>query len=161
MGPPPYSGTSHQGGKSSLSAVARLGCPVRVWKLLESAWRRSRRRGGIRVAMVGGMATNRIRSVMAGIGLALVSTGCASQGPYLSTGQTQLGQSPHQVGPVTVVIRPQAEVEMICRLRSPHTAPGGRSHGCYVPADKMIGSTADPNVLMHEFKHYFEGAWHK
>lgn len=161
MGPPPYSGTSHQGGKSSLSAVARLGCPVRVWKLLESAWRRSRRRGGIRVAMVGGMATNRIRSVMAGIGLALVSTGCASQGPYLSTGQTQLGQSPHQIGPVTVVIRPQAEVEMICRLRSPHTAPDGRIHGCYVPADKMIVSTADPNVLMHEFKHYFEGAWHK
>ena len=111
--------------------------------------------------MVEGMATNMIRSVMAGIGLALVSTGCASQGPYLSTGQTRLGRSPHQIGPVTVVIRPQAEVEMICRLRSPHTAPGGRIHGCYVPADKMIVSTADPNVLLHEFKHYFEGAWHK
>jgi hypothetical protein len=107
------------------------------------------------------MATNWIRSVMAGLGLALVSTGCASHGPYLSTGQTQLGQSPHQIGPVTVVIRPQAEVEMICRLRSPHTAPDGRIHGCYVPADKMIVSTADPNVLLHEFKHYFEGAWHK
>jgi hypothetical protein len=25
----------------------------------------------------------------------------------------------------------------------------------------MIVSTADPYVLMHEFKHYFEGAWHK
>ena len=98
---------------------------------------------------------------MAGIGLAVVSTGCASQGPYLSTGQTQLGQSTHQIGPVTVVIRPQAEVEMICRLRSPHTAPSGRIHGCYVPADKMIVSTADPHVLMHEFKHYFEGAWHQ
>jgi hypothetical protein len=107
------------------------------------------------------MATNGIRSVMAGIGLMLVSTGCASQGPYLSTGQTQLGRSPHQIGPVTVVIRPQPEVEMICRLRSPHMAPDGRIHGCYVPADKMIVSTADPNVLLHEFKHYFEGAWHK
>jgi hypothetical protein len=107
------------------------------------------------------MATKWIRVVIAGIGLALVSTGCASQGPYLSTGQTQLGQSPHQIGPVTVVIRPQPEVEMICRLRSPHTALGGRIHGCYVPDDKMIVSTADPHVLMHEFKHYFEGAWHQ
>jgi hypothetical protein len=63
------------------------------------------------------------------------------------------------VGPVTVVIRPQAEVELICRLRSAHRAPG-RIHGCYVPADRMIVSTADPYVLLHEFKHYFEGSWH-
>ena len=108
------------------------------------------------------MATKGIRAVMAGIGLALVSAGCASQaGPYLSTGQSQLGQSPHQIGPVTVVIRPQPEVEMICRLRSPQTAPAGRIHGCYVPADRMIVSTADPYVLMHEFKHHFEGTWHQ
>lgn len=107
------------------------------------------------------MAPRTVRSVVAGLGLALVFTGCASHGPYLSTGQTQLGQSPHQVGPVTVVIRPQPEVEMICRLRSAHKAIGGRIHGCYVPADRMIVSTADPYVLMHEFKHYFEGAWHK
>ena len=107
------------------------------------------------------MGTHWVRSVMAGIGLVLVSTGCASHSPYLSTGQTQLGQSPHQIGPVTVVIRPQPEVEMICRLRSAQRAPGGRIHGCYVPADRMIISTADPYVLMHEFKHYFEGAWHQ
>jgi hypothetical protein len=107
------------------------------------------------------MVTRTMRAMMAGLGLALVSTGCASHGPYLSTGQTQLGQSPHQIGPVTVVIRPQPEVEMICRLRSTHKATNGRIHGCYVPADKMIVSTADPYVLMHEFKHYFEGAWHK
>lgn len=107
------------------------------------------------------MGTHWVRSVMAGIGLVLVSTGCSSRGPYLSTGQTQLGQSPHQIGPVTVVIRPQPEVEMICRLRSAQRVPGGRIHGCYVPADRMIISTADPYVLMHEFKHYFEGAWHQ
>jgi hypothetical protein len=107
------------------------------------------------------MKTKWIRSVMLAIGLALASTGCAGHGPYLSTGQTQLGQSPHQIGPVTVVIRPQPEVEMICRLRSAQAAPAGRVHGCYVPADRMIISTADPYVLMHEFKHYFEGAWHK
>jgi hypothetical protein len=102
-----------------------------------------------------------MRSVIAAIGLALVSTGCATQDPYLSTGQTQLGNSPHQVGPVTVVIRPQAEVEKSCRLLSPQSAPVGRIHGCYVRADRTIISTADPYVLMHEFKHYFEGAWHR
>ena len=107
------------------------------------------------------MAAKRIRAAIAGIGLALVSTGCASHGPYLSTEQTKLGGSPHQIGPVTVVIRPQPEVEMICRLRSPNSAPAGRIHGCYVPADRMIISTADPYVLMHEFKHHFEGAWHQ
>jgi hypothetical protein len=107
------------------------------------------------------MATKGIRAVIAGVALALVSTGCASQGPYLSTGQTQLGTSPHQIGPVTVVIRPQSEVEMICRLRSPQAAPAGRIHGCYVPADRTIVATADPYVLMHEFKHYFEGPWHQ
>lgn len=106
------------------------------------------------------MTTNWIRSVVAGVGLALVSTACASQGPYLSTGQTQLGRSPYQIGPVTVVIRPQPEVERICRLRSSHTVDGP-VHGCYVPADQLIVSTADPYVLMHEFKHYFEGAWHQ
>jgi hypothetical protein len=45
------------------------------------------------------------------------------------------------------------------RLRRAPRAPG-RIHGCYVPADRMIVSTADPYVLLHEFKHYFEGSWH-
>jgi hypothetical protein len=107
------------------------------------------------------MTTRWVRAVAAGLGLALVSTGCAAHAPYLSTEQTQVGQSPHQIGPLTVVIRPQPEVEMICRLRSNQQATAGRIHGCYVPADRMIVSTADPYVLMHEFKHYFEGAWHK
>ena len=102
-----------------------------------------------------------LRAILAGVGLALLSTGCASHAPYLSTEQARLGESPYQIGPVTVVIRPQPEVEMICRLRSHQAAPAGRIHGCYVPADRMIVSTADPNVLLHEFKHYFEGAWHQ
>ena len=107
------------------------------------------------------MAAKRIRAAIAAVGLALAFTGCASHGPYLSTDQTQLSGSPYQIGPVTVVIRPQPEVEMICRLRTPQSAPAGRIHGCYVPADRMIISTADPYVLMHEFKHHFEGAWHQ
>lgn len=107
------------------------------------------------------MTVRRLRVTLVGAGLALASAGCASHAPYLSTGQAQLGESPHHIGPVTVVIRPQPEVELICRLRSPHIAPGGRVHGCYVPADRLIVSTADPNVLLHEFKHFFEGAWHQ
>jgi hypothetical protein len=107
-----------------------------------------------------GMATIVPRAVLAALSLAL-TTGCAAQGAYLNEGPTALGKPPYQVGPVTVVIRPQAEVEMICRLRSSPGAPEGRIHGCYVPADHLIVSTADPYVLMHEFKHYFEGPSHK
>ena len=93
--------------------------------------------------------------------MALLGTGCASPGASLNEGPTQLGKPPYQIGPVTVVIRSQPEVELICRLRSAESAPSGRIHGCYVPADKLIVTTADPYVLMHEFKHYFEGPWHK
>jgi len=107
------------------------------------------------------MTTQRARALMAGLALVLLSSGCAGHAPYLNTGQTHVGRSPHQIGPVTVAIRPQPEVELICRLRGAQAGPGGRIHGCYVPADRMIVSTADPYVLMHEFKHYFEGAWHK
>jgi len=32
---------------------------------------------------------------------------------------------------------------------------------CYVPADKMIVSVADHQVLLHEFKHHFEGTYHR
>jgi hypothetical protein len=49
----------------------------------------------------------------------------ATQGAYLNEGPTALGKPPYQVGPVTVVMRPQA-------------APEGRIHGCYVPADRLI-----------------------
>jgi hypothetical protein len=101
------------------------------------------------------------RPLLAGLLLLILDTGCATQGAYLNEGPTALGKAPYQVGPVTVVMRRQAEVELICRLRSPHAAPAGRIHGCYVPADRLIVSTADPYVLMHEFKHYFEGPWHK
>jgi hypothetical protein len=107
------------------------------------------------------MISRRLRLLVPAVGLTLVTSGSAGRGAYLNDGPTQLGKPPYQVGPVTVVIRPQPEVEPICRLRSPHTAPDGRIHGCYVPADRLIVSTADPYVLMHEFTHYLEGPWHK
>ena len=107
------------------------------------------------------MATRSTRTLALALGLAALTSGCAGQGAYLNEGPTSLGKAPYQVGPLTVVIRSQPEVELICRLRSPQKAPDGRIHGCYVPADKLIVSTQDPYVLMHEFKHYFEGPWHK
>ena len=82
------------------------------------------------------------RAFIVGLSLTL-TTGCATQSAYLNEGPTALGKPPYQVGPVTVVIRPQAEVELICRLRSSHGAPEGRIHGCYVPADRLIVSTAE------------------
>ena len=91
-----------------------------------------------------GMKTIPVRVVLAALSLIAVMTGCAAQSAYLNEGPTALGKPPYQVGPVTVVIRPQAEVEMICRLRSSPGAPDGRIHGCYVPADRLIVSTADP-----------------
>ena len=107
------------------------------------------------------MTTMATRALQTALLAGALTTGCATHGAYLNEGPTALGKPPYQVGPVTVVIRPQSEVELICRLRSPHAAPEGRIHGCYVPADRLIVSTADPYVLMHEFKHYFEGPWHK
>ncbi len=114
--------------------------------------------GGTGVAPQGGMTTT--RALLTGF-LLILTPGCATKSAYLNEGPTALGKPPYQVGPVTVFIRPQAEVELICRLRSPRAAPEGRIPGCYVPVDRLIVSTADPYVLMHEFKHYFEGPWHK
>ena len=100
------------------------------------------------------------RRLMATVAPILLTVGCAGHGSYLSGEQTGLGKPPYQIGPVTVLLRSQPEVELICRLSAGGSAPMGRIHGCYVPADKMIVSTADPYVLIHEFKHYFDGTWH-
>ena len=49
----------------------------------------------------------------------------------------------------------------MCRLHTQQrTGPTGRILGCYVPQAKAIISTPDPHVLLHEFKHYFEGPFH-
>jgi hypothetical protein len=95
--------------------------------------------------------------------LALALSGCAthaSQGGYLSTGQALLDGDTYKVGPITVLIRPQPDVELICKLRGARVSTTVRIYGCYVPDDKMIVSTANHHVLLHEFKHHFEGAYH-
>lgn len=93
--------------------------------------------------------------------LTLALSGCATQGGYLSTGQPHPGGDTYKVGPITVLIRPQPDVELICKLRGAKVPTTVRIHGCYVPADKMIVSTANHQVLLHEFRHHFEGAYHQ
>jgi hypothetical protein len=109
---------------------------------------------------------NALTRLAAAFTLALALSGCATQGAFLSTGPAQrdrdaFGGRSYEVGPVTVLIRPQPEVELICLSRGGKVSATARIHGCYVPGDNLIVSTADPYVLLHEFKHHFEGAWHK
>ena len=60
-----------------------------------------------------------------------------------------------------MLVRPQPEVEFMCRLHvQQQTERSGRILGCYVPGEKVIISTPDSHVLLHEFKHYFEGSFH-
>lgn len=67
---------------------------------------------------------------------------------------------PYRVGPLQVLIRPEPEVEFLCRLKAMAARTNARIRGCYLPEDRLIISSPDPDVLLHEFKHYFEGDWH-
>jgi hypothetical protein len=99
---------------------------------------------------------SRCRALLA---LALLVSGCAGR-QDLGPASQPAGRTSYRVGPLHVLIRPQQEVEMICRLRALGNIREGRVQGCYVPEDNMIVSTPDPYVLLHEFRHFFEGAFH-
>jgi hypothetical protein len=98
----------------------------------------------------------------------LMATAASLTGACGTTGNLMLQQEPsasapdiQQVGPVRVLLRPQAEVEFMCRLRARQEAlPTTRVLGCYIPNERTIISTPDTNVLLHEFRHYFEGPFH-
>ena len=70
------------------------------------------------------------------------------------------GPDEYKVGPVTVLVRPQPEVEFFCRLRLREVEANQRVLGCYLEESKTIITIADAYVLLHEFKHHFEGRWH-
>lgn len=90
-----------------------------------------------------------------------VSAGCGSADPSNGQKPPITSGDVYQVGPVRVLLRAQPEVEFICRLHSQQqAAPSGRILGCYVPVERAIISTPDAQVLLHEFKHYFEGPFH-
>lgn len=89
-----------------------------------------------------------------------LSAGCATTPPAMPEPASS-GSDVYQVGPLRVLLRPQPEVEFICRLHAEQQAgPNGRILGCYVPREQVIISTSDPHVLLHEIKHYFEGSFH-
>ena len=119
---------------------------------------RSRRRS---VCVIGLelLARGRGRRCVLGIGIgAVVLSGCASA-PSVKVDAAS--PDSYQVGPLRVLLLAQPEVEFVCRLHAQQQAtPSGRILGCYVPAERAIVSTPDARVLLHEFKHYFEGPFH-
>lgn len=91
----------------------------------------------------------------------LVLGACATSPLVSSRPPAVMSTDLYQVGPVRVLLRPQSEVEFMCRLQTQRQmTPAGRILGCYVPREQAIISTPDPYVLLHEFKHYFEGPFH-
>ena len=92
---------------------------------------------------------------------AAAASGCATPHSTMRADASTSSTDLYHVGPLRVLLRPQPEVEFMCRLHTQQQAtPTGRILGCYVPREKAIISTPDPHVLLHEFKHYFEGTFH-
>jgi len=92
---------------------------------------------------------------------ASVSGGCAHTRPVMKAETSAPSTDLYQVGPLRVLLRPQPEVEFMCRLHAQQqTTPSGRILGCYLPRERAIISTPDLHVLLHELKHYFEGSFH-
>lgn len=96
------------------------------------------------------------------LAVALLALGaCATSRPPGNQQPFETNTDLHQVGPVRVLLRAQPEVEFLCRLQiQQQRTSAGRILGCYVPREQAIISTPDPYVLLHEFKHYFEGPFH-
>ncbi len=88
--------------------------------------------------------------------------GCASVPAKTEYNDTVniLGTEPYKIGPISVWIRPQEEVKFFCRLVVPNVVKHQKILGCYLPESKTIISIADPYVILHELKHYFEGKFH-
>ena len=93
--------------------------------------------------------------------VAILLSACASGRPHGNSEAPATISDLTHVGPLRVLLRPQPEVEFMCRLHAQRQAtPSGRILGCYVPREQAIISTPDAHVLLHEFKHYFEGSFH-
>ena len=93
------------------------------------------------------------------LGVVLLLAACATRagvGPQV----VRLGAEPYGVGALTIWIRPQAEVEILCRMAQPGLPRDRHVLGCYMEASRTIVSIDDAWVLMHELKHFFEGRWH-
>ena len=96
--------------------------------------------------------------VLVGVVAAMVA-GCTARSG-VSARTLSLGEEPYSLGELRIWIRPQREVELLCRMSRPALAPNVRVLGCYVAETRTIVTIDDAWVLMHELKHYFEGCWH-
>ena len=74
--------------------------------------------------------------------------------------EDKLIDKPYEIGPLKVFIRPQPEVEFLCRLRLPALRHDQRVMGCYLPDTQTIISVNDAEAVIHEIKHFFEGRFH-
>lgn len=102
------------------------------------------------------------RWILGAVLAAAAVSGCASSQSVVKSAEVSASSTDfYKVGPLQVLLRPQPEVEFMCRLHTQQQAtPTGRILGCYVPSQRVIISTPDAHVLLHEFKHYFEGPFH-
>jgi hypothetical protein len=96
--------------------------------------------------------------VLVGAVAALVA-GCTAPSA-LGARALSLGEEPYGVGELRIWIRPQPEVELLCRISRPDLTRNVRVLGCYVAETRTIVTIDDAWVLMHELKHFFEGRWH-
>jgi hypothetical protein len=105
---------------------------------------------------------NAVHLLRAGVlvgAVAAMVAGCTARSG-VSSRALSLGEEPYRVGELRIWVRPQPEVELLCRMSRPALAPNVRVLGCYVAETRTIVTIDDAWVLMHELKHYFEGRWH-
>jgi hypothetical protein len=102
-----------------------------------------------------------MKTVLA-LAVSLLLVGCAETS-LLRADKHKVGSDPYRVGPVTVLIRSQQEVQSICGVHL-KVARDQRILGCFMgtsgDTSATIVSIPDPYAILHEFKHYFEGAFH-
>ena len=91
---------------------------------------------------------------------AIVLLGACAPRAGVGPRDVALGAEPYGVGALTIWIRPQTEVEILCRMAHPALPRDRHVLGCYLEETRTIVSIDDAWVLMHELKHFFEGRWH-
>lgn len=93
------------------------------------------------------------------VAIAALGAACASSagvGPAV----VGFGEPPYPVGRLQIWIRPQPEVEILCRMARSDQPSTHRILGCYLAETRTIIAIDDAWVVMHEMKHFFEGRWH-
>lgn len=92
------------------------------------------------------------------LALTALLLGCATPQPPT---WTRLGDGPtYTVGRTRVHILPQADVERACRSLGARPASRSVVMGCYHASTDTLYAVPDVWVLLHEFKHRDDGAWH-